>query len=163
MGNIINTRLVTTKHGDESQYSAIMTLQYGSVAPTPQVFPSVPASFNFLGNCDLFQMQSLLTGIQVEPIRNIQLSFLFPENNTQMPPALFLFMPDTGELIIVSPNQPPTSELAASVNQMFAVALSVNILPSFQIAIYRSENIVGSMDGTGVICLSTKTRETYWS
>jgi hypothetical protein len=150
MSNLINPRLVNTsgKKG-ETKYSAIMSLSYGTVAPTPQAV----AGLTFTGNSDLFQAQSLMVGIQPIPIRNIQLAFAIPEDTGGGPANLFFFMPDTGELISV----PLTDDTA----YLGSATFSVNILPSFQVQILRSEDQLSAMVGKGVVCLSTFERETY--
>jgi len=151
--NITNCVLRTTqdKCGD-SIYTAVLSLKYGTVAATAQIV----GPLSFTGNSDLFQMQSLMAGIGPMPARNIQLAFWFDTFDAGgIPGNLVLYMPDTGELITVDPKNG---------NSVFnGACLSVNILPSYQVLIGMTENAGLAMVGQGVITLSTKERESYWS
>jgi hypothetical protein len=123
-----------------------MLLSYGTIAASPQVI----AGMSFSGNSDLFQMQSLMFGISPKQIRNVQLAFTFPNDANTPFGDLYLFMPDTGELIAI-----PQENNSA-------VTLSVNILPSFQIQIVRGADSIANMNGNGILTLSTFERDTYW-
>jgi hypothetical protein len=153
MGNLLNPRLLNTQDENRNtQYSASLALVYGSVAPSQQ-------SLNggaFQGNSDLFQIQSLVFGIQPVPIRNIQGGFTFDSNGGGSQGSLYIFMPDTGELIAID-----QQDATAYTNG--CVSFCINILPSFQIQFIKAENHAGNMTGNGIFVLSTFGRHVYWS
>jgi hypothetical protein len=150
--NILSERLLTTTDEDgESQYTAVLNLSYGSVVP----FNFSYLGITFVGNTDLFQMQSLMSGIKVAPIRHVQLTFILPQDIVGGPGNLFLFMPDTGQLI--------SAPLTDTSDFLPSVSFSVDILPSYQVQIMRTQNNIAAINGIGVLCLSTRESQAYWS
>jgi len=146
--NIANSKLITTSDENNNPvYSAILSLSYGTVAVTPQQV----GGLTFNGNSDLLQMQSLMGGFTPKQIRNIQLAFTFPNDVNGPYNHLYLLMQDTGELIAVP-----------QINNT-CVSISVNVLPSFQVAIIRGVDAGNGVTGSGIIALSTSERKTYWS